>query len=281
MNIAEAIELGGERLRNAGVDEHRREASSLLVYVIGKEAVFLIAHPEYALTGQEAEAFNEVIGRRANREPFHYIVGHKEFYGLDFEISPGVLIPRPETEILVEDAISIISGSVDPAFFEIGVGSGCISVSILHHAKGAHADGVDISGDALTVAAKNAIRQGVADRLTLRRADVYENLTGSFDLIVSNPPYIPNDDLASLQAEVGQFEPHAALFGGDDGLDVVRRIVRGAPEFLKPRGYLLIEIGFGQAESVKGMFDATIWEGVEFLHDMQRIPRIAKARSRS
>lgn len=281
MNIAAAIKMAGERLSNAGIDEHRREASSLLAHVIGRELVFLIAHPEYELTGSEASSFNEAVGRRASREPFQYIVGHKEFYGLDFEVSSGVLIPRPETEILVEDAISIISGSVDPTFFEIGVGSGCISVSILHQAKGAHADGVDISGDALTVAAKNAIRQGVADRLTLRRADVYENLTGSFDLIVSNPPYIPNDDLASLQAEVGQFEPHAALFGGDDGLDVVRRIVRGAPEFLKPRGYLLIEIGFGQAESVKSMFDPTIWEGVEFLHDMQRIPRIAKARSRS
>jgi release factor glutamine methyltransferase len=281
MNIAEAIRTADERLRIAGVDEHHREAASLLAHIIGREAVFLIAHPEYELTGAVACAFDEVVARRERREPFHYIVGRKESYGLEFEVASGVLIPRPETEILVEDAIESLSALADPDLFEIGVGSGCISVSILVNVPNGLAVAVDISGEALSIAGRNAARHGVADRLELRKGDVYEGLEGAFDLIVSNPPYIPDGDLASLQAEVGGFEPHGALFGGGDGLDIVRRIVSGAPRFLKPGGGLLIEIGFGQAESVKDMFEAGVWEDVDFLPDMQRIPRIAKARSRS
>ena len=280
MNIGAAIKMADVRLRTAGIDEPRREASSLLAFAIRKEPVFLIAHPEYELTDTEAAAFEQVIARRAGREPFHYIVGKKEFFGLDLEVARGVLIPRPETEILVEDAISILSEMNEPAFFEVGVGSGCIAVSILHHVRNGRAVGVDISDEALAIAARNANRHGVADRLMLRKTDVYEGLAETFDLIVSNPPYIPDADLARLQAEVGRFEPHAALFGGDDGLDVVRRIVDGAPEFLRNGGYLLIEIGFGQAVSVKDMFDMEHWESVEFVPDMQNIPRIAKARRR-
>jgi release factor glutamine methyltransferase len=280
MNIAAAINSGAERLSSAGIAEYRREASALLASILNKEAVFLIAHPEYVLTESESASFGNVIVRRAAREPFHYIVGHKEFYGLDFEVSPGVLIPRPETEVLVEDAIAILSALANPVFYEVGVGSGCISVSVLRNAKKARASGVDISETALSLAARNAERHGVADRLTLRNADVYDGLEGTFDLIVSNPPYIPDGDRAFLQAEVGEFEPHTALFGGHDGLDVVRRIVEDAPGFLNPGGFLLIEIGFGQAEIVKGLFDSNVWEQVGFLSDLQNIPRITKSRLR-
>lgn len=278
MKIFEAIGSAAIRYRDAGIANERREASSLLAFVLGREDVFIIAHPEYELTENEAAAFEYVVRRRALHEPFHYIVGRKEFYGLEFEVVPGVLIPRPETEILVEAAISILSGSESPVFYEIGVGSGCISVSILHNVNTARAVGVDVSDMALSVTARNADRHGVAGRLTLRKADVFDALDGAFDLIVSNPPYLEDGDLESLQAEVGGFEPHTALFGGRDGLDIVRRIVAGAPEFLKPHGFLLIEIGFGQAGSVKELFDAAVWESVEFLPDLQGIPRIVMAR---
>ena len=280
MNIFAAIDSAAIRFRDAGIANERREASSLLAFVLGREDVFMIAHPEYELSKSEAAAFENVVKRRALREPFHYIVGRKEFYGLEFEVAPGVLIPRPETEILVEAATSIMSGTESPAFYEIGVGSGCISVSILQNVNTARAVSVDISETALSVTARNADRHGVAGRLTLRKADVFEALFGAFDLIVSNPPYIEDGDLESLQTEVGGFEPHTALFGGRDGLDIIKRIVAEAPEFLKSHGFLLIEIGFGQAGSVKELFAAAVWESVEFLPDLQGISRIVKARMR-
>ena len=280
MNISQAKSWAANILNDAGIPEFRRETASLLAFVLQKETALLIAHLEYELTGSEAAAFEKVVKRRASREPFQYITGRQEFYGLEFDVSPSVLIPRPETEILVEAAIGILSEMESPWLFEIGLGSGCISVSILHAVAGASAVGVDISGAALAVAAKNAGKHNVAGRLTLRVADVYDGSCGKFDMIVSNPPYIPDRHLKSLQDEVGQFEPHEALFGGTDGLSVIRRIVAGSAQFLKPKGYLLVEIGFDQAESVKEMFDPCLWKNVEFLPDLQGIPRIAKARFR-
>ncbi|CAN5410183.1 peptide chain release factor N(5)-glutamine methyltransferase [soil metagenome] len=277
MNITEAIAAAAARLEKSGVAEHRREASSLLRFVLDKDQTFLIAHPEYVLSESEESEFNVVIERRAGREPYHYIVGTREFYGLDFEVSPGVLIPRPETEILVEDAIAFCSNIDDPSIFEIGVGSGCISISLLYNLKNANGIAVDISSSALEIAAKNARRHGVFDRLKLCESSLFDNLEGRFDLIVSNPPYIPDSDLDGLQKEVVQYEPHSALFGGADGLGIVRQIVAGAPDFLKPGGRLLIEIGFGQAEAVEKMFDTEIWSSVDFLLDFQGISRVARA----
>ncbi len=278
MTIAEALSTATARLTENEVSEPRREAASLLSFVLQKNTAFLIAHPEYQLAPTENDAFENVVTRRSAREPYQYIVGRQEFYGLDFEVVPGVLIPRPETEILVEAAIKILADSENPNFLEIGVGTGCISVSILHHAKHARADAVDISDAALDLAARNAAKHEVAGRLTLSKGDLYHDITTNYDLIVSNPPYIPDTDLVGLQPEVGKFEPHTALFGGHDGLSVVRRIIAAAPEFLKPAGCLLIEIGFGQSASVKELFDPEIWGNVDFIPDFQGIPRIAKAR---
>ncbi len=275
--VADAIADAAARLKKAGIEESRREAASLLSYVLAKDAVFLIAHSEYKLTAEQSNAYELTIRRRAGREPFHYITGTKEFYGLEFAVAPGVLIPRPETELLVETAVKIISDMTKPEFFEIGVGSGCISISILHEVKTARAIGVDISQTALAFASRNAVRHDVIDRLTLRPGDVYAGLEATFDLIVANPPYVPDGDLASLQPEVGEFEPHSALFAGTDGLAVVRRIVAGAPQFLRPKGIILIEIGFGQSASVKKLFDASLWCDVGFIRDLQGIERVAKA----
>lgn len=280
MNIADTLTYAAKSLSDCGVAESRREASSLLAFVLQKDAAFLIAHPEYELKETEAAKFDDAVNRRAAREPFQYIVGHQEFYGLDFEVCPGVLIPRPETEILVECAIGMLSEYAHPTFCEIGVGTGCISVSILHKVSSAKAVGVDISDLALSLAAKNAVSHHVANRFALSKGDVFERLSGRFDLIVSNPPYIPEGHLESLQAEVTKFEPHTALFGGADGLGIVKRIIDGSPQFLDPNGHLLIEIGFGQAARVKELFASEQWDRVEFLPDLQGIPRVVKARSR-
>ena len=280
MNIAAAIANAAAVLEDAGIPEPRREASSLLAFVIKEDAAFLIAHSNDSLAAPYKMMFDACVRRRAKHEPFQYIVGRQEFYGLDFDVTPDVLIPRPETEILVEKAIDLLSHIDTPRFYEIGVGSGCISVSIVHSIKTASGVGVDISGKALSVATRNAETNNVADRLTLRQGDLFDGLNERFQMIVSNPPYIPIAELAALQPEVRDFEPHTALSGGDDGLDVIRRIVTGAPEFLETQGYLLLEIGFDQAERVVDLFDQTLWQPPETLPDLQQIPRVVIARLR-
>jgi len=277
MNIASAIDFGCGALDEAGITAPRREAASLLCYILNKNAAFLIAHPEYELTADRSLLFKSVVRRRALREPFQYIVGRQEFYGLAFEVRPAVLIPRPETEILVETAINFLSRFEHPRFFEIGVGSGCISISILYTLQKASGVGVDISEQALESAAQNARKHGVTDRLILREANLFDGLGESFDLIVSNPPYIPDADIASLQPEVVDFEPRTALAGGIDGLSIIERIVDNAPSHIRTGGGLIIEIGFGQAALVRGFYDPGVWSGVEFLPDLQGIPRIVKA----
>lgn len=278
MNIAEALAQASSTLASAGVSESRREASSLLSFVIIRPAAFLIAHPEYELTEDERARYTDAVGRRSRREPFQYITGKQEFYGLEFDVGPGVLIPRPETEILVEAAIERLSPLDSPRLLEIGVGTGCISIAVLHSVKHASAVAVDISPIALRTAGRNANKHEVGDRLTLQMGDVFEGLNGSFDLIASNPPYVPATDIAGLQPEVRDFEPHLALSGGLDGLDVVQRIVAGASQLLNSGGSLLIEIGFGEADGVRQIVDPSIWDDVRFLPDLQGIPRIFAAR---
>ena len=280
MNIAAAIANAAAVLEDAGIPEPRREASSLLAFVIKEDAAFLIAHSDDSLAAPYKMMFDACVRRRAKHEPFQYIVGRQEFYGLDFDVTPDVLIPRPETEILVEKAIDLLSHIDTPRFYDLGVGSGCISVSIVHSIKTASGVGVDISGKALFVATRNAETNNVADRLTLRQGDLFDGLNERFHMIVSNPPYIPAAELAALQPEVRDFEPHTALSGGDDGLDIIRRIVTGAPEFLETQGYLLLEIGFDQAGTVVDLFDQTLWQPPETVPDLQQIPRIVVARFR-
>lgn len=283
MNISTALKYAAEILNDSGVANPGREASSLLAFALDKPSAFLIAHPEYELTNDETDRYEGFVERRANREPFQYITGRQEFYGLDFQVSPDVLIPRPETEILVEEAIrelnklKELNKLSELAFCEIGFGSGCISVSILHNVPNATAIGVDISEKAIAVAERNAARHGVADRLTLIKGDLFAGIDQKFDMIVSNPPYIPFADLTDMQKEVRDFEPHNALFAGNDGLDIVRRLIEEAPEHLSPCGLLLIEIGFGQAEKLRGRFDLSIWNEPEFLTDLQGILRTVKA----
>lgn len=268
-------------MKQNGIAEPRREARSLLQFALKKDKTFLIAHPEYELSKTEKTEFEKLLTRRAGHEPLQYIRGFQEFYGLDFVVTPDVLIPRPETELIVEAAIGILKSKEKPCFCEIGVGSGCISVAILHSIKDSLAVGADVSEKALEIAKLNAGKNSVADRLKLIKSDVFENFENEkFDLVVSNPPYVPTEDFATLQCEVRDFEPHTALTDGGDGLSIIEKIITDAPRFLKPDCYLLMEIGFNQSLRVKEMFDETIWQTVEFLPDLQGIPRMLKARLR-
>ena len=277
-SIREQLLFGFESLSGADVAEPAREASLLLQFALARDKTFLVAHPEYDLTEAEEKLYLSVLERRANHEPYQYIIGRQEFYGLDFIVTPDVLIPRPETEILVEEAIRLMRENGWKRFFEIGVGSGCIAVSILKNVLNVTAVGGDISLEALDVAHRNAETHDVLDRLALKLSNIFADIdTEKFDLIVSNPPYVPLTDISGLQAEVRDHEPHVALTDGGDGLSIVREIVNGAKDRLRHRGVLLIEIGWDQSERVKAMFELNEWTPVQFLPDLQGIPRILKA----
>lgn len=278
-DIAQTLREASARLAESGIEDPSRQAASLLALVLKQDRAFLIAHPEYELTREEELRFDGYLERRRKREPLQYIRGTQEFYGLDFVVSPGVLIPRPETELLVENAIEILKENEASVFCEVGVGSGCIFVSILHEARTSSAVGLDISAEALRVAGTNAKKHNVAARAELKISNVFGGLGAEkFDLIVSNPPYIPKAEFEKLQPEVRDFEPPGALTDGGTGLSIIQKIIQESPKFLKPKGFLLMEIGFGQAYAVAGMFNTNVWSGVEILPDLQSIPRVVKAR---
>ena len=279
MTIFEALKSASEILRASGVGNAVREAKYLLAFVLNVNQTYLVAHSEYEIPFEEEKRFKDFVTRRARREPFQYIVGRQDFCGLEFSVTPDVLIPRPETEMLVEAAIEILRTKENSTFCEVGIGSGCVAVSILHSIETASAIGLDISEKALKVAKKNAESHRVLERLKLRISDVFENLSGEkFDLIVSNPPYIPREDMRALQAEVRDFEPRAALTDGGDGLSIIEKIIDGAPKFLRSGGFLVMEIGINQADDVQAMFDVKIWRELKILPDFQGIPRTVKAR---
>lgn len=275
MNIAEALKHTANALTEAHVPEPVRESSLLIEHAIDRNRAFVVAHPEYELVEEELQRLCNAVQRRTSHEPYQYIVGRQEFYGLEFRVTPDVLIPRPETEMLVEKSLELVRDLPSPRFLEIGIGSGCIAVSILKNLPAASAVGVDVSKEALEVARSNATRHSVDARLRLEAGDVYDRLAAErYDLIVSNPPYVPSSDLAGLQPEVRDHEPHVALSDGGDGLSIVKRIIHGAPSFLKPGGWLLIEIGFSQAGEVRKMVAAETWESLDILPDLQGIPRM-------
>ncbi len=280
--INEILRKSTEILQASGIVEPRREAASLLAVAVDKNQTFLIAHSEYELSAQQEKRFWEFVRRRASREPFQYITGRQEFYGLEFEVAPGVLIPRPETELIVENAIEISRSKQNALICEVGVGSGCISVAILHEIKTARVIGLDLSRKALEIARRNAAAHQISERIELKFSDVFGVLKNEkFDIIVSNPPYVSSLDIAGLQPEVRGFEPLTALTDGADGLSIIKKIIDEAPAFLKPDGLLLLEIGFNQAGEVRALFAARrqIWQSpVEILPDLQGIPRMVKAR---
>jgi len=285
-SIAEAILQGAHKLRLAGVPEARREAGSLLAHVLDRDRSFILTHAEDVLDQQQLDLFHRYLDRRADGEPSQYITGHQEFFGLDFEVNRDVLIPRPETELLIETALKLLPDApvtqAAPFICDVGTGSGCIAITLAHELPGARVLAVDISPDALAVAKRNAERHAVADRLDFVVSDCLAELAGptapSFDLIVSNPPYVSDRDLAGLQREVREFEPHAALAAGEDGLAVIRRLLVESVAFLKIGGWFVFEIGFNQSEAVRRLIDANTWEELAIHSDLQGIPRTVALR---
>jgi release factor glutamine methyltransferase len=284
--IAGALGAGARALDGAGVPEARREAGSLLSHVLGRDRAFLLTHDDERLTPEQLSAFARAVERRAAGEPLQYIRGAQEFYNLDFEVTPDVLIPRPETELLVEAALELLGALPAPLFCDVGTGSGCVAVSILHELTRARGVALDISPAALEVARRNAARHNVADRLELLVSDCFDALaarpsaTPGFDLVASNPPYVAEDALAGLQREVRDHEPRVALTPGGDGLAVIRRLVNESPRLLKTGGHLLLEIGYDQHERVASLVDPRRWALLDIRPDLQGIPRLVALRLR-
>ena len=282
--IADALREAATALRVAGVAEARREAGSLLSHATGRDRTFIITHADEELTPEHLSALRSAVARRAAGEPLQYITGRQEFYGLDFEVTPEVLIPRPETELLVETALELLKETASPLVCDVGTGSGCIAVALLHARTDARALALDVSPGALRVAERNAERHGVRGRMLALASDCFDALGSEeyadlrFDLIASNPPYVAERDLEGLQREVREHEPRVALTPGGDGLSVIRRLLTEAPQFLKSGGHLLLEIGFNQHEAVHAMIDPRAWQLLDIHKDLQGIPRTVALR---
>jgi release factor glutamine methyltransferase len=262
-----------DRLTTAGCDTPRLDAEVLLAHVLGQDRTWLYAHPQVSLDEDQLNRFAALLYRREQREPVAYLIGSKEFYGLEFAVNPHVLIPRPETELLVETALRILDFALRASggfpildgkskienprpsdgqskIVDVGTGSGCIAIALAKHFPKACVVAMDVSPEALSLAGQNARCHGVADRITFLLGDLLQPLTEPVDLIVSNPPYVSHPELAVAMPEVSRYEPRLALDGGEDGLEVIRRLLPQVREKLKPGGSLLIEIGSTQGFAV-------------------------------
>lgn len=274
MIYREATEWGSTVLAQAGVAEAKLDAWLLLETVCRINRTFYYSHMEEALTLEQQSEYEIAVKKRAERIPLQYITGEQDFMGLNFKVNSNVLIPRQDTETLVEEALKICQPGMK--VLDLGTGSGCIVISIMKNAPGMTATGSDISKQALLVAKENG-KLHEAD-IEWVRSNLYENITGRYDLIVSNPPYIAQADMLNLMPEVRDFEPAGALDGGEDGLDFYRQIVSQSRDYLNKDGYLYLEIGYDQGPAVTNMMCAAGYREVSVIKDLARHERVVKGR---
>jgi release factor glutamine methyltransferase len=285
MTLQEALRRG-ETILRAGPhpDRARRDAELLLRHVAQRDRAALLARWTEKLDARAAEKYAALIDRRAAGEPIQYILGETEFYGLPLRVTPDVLIPRPETEHLVEMTLALAKHFERPHIVDIGTGSGAIAIALAHELPSAAVTAIDLSGTALTIAQENAIRNHVHSRIRFLRGDLLSPLAETahtplpIDIVVSNPPYIAGSERATLAVEVRDHEPALALFAGDDGLDVYRRLIPAAFAALVPRGWVVLEIGFGQEPAIRALLLACGFTNIHFTPDLQGIARVASAR---
>lgn len=276
--MAEIDTIGSSLLHGAaqltGSETARRDAELLLMHVLGRDRAYLLTYPEAQLTSEQSALYEGWLKRRARHEPIQYITGEQEFFGLRFRVTPDVLIPRPETEHLVEAALARLDRERPFQIADIGTGSGAIAVVLAHALPLARVTALDISPAALAVARSNAEIHSVLDRIRFYESDLLEGVAGeSFDMIVSNPPYVAEDEV--LDPQVRDYEPASALFAGRKGLDIYGRLIQHAQHALKPDRWLLLEIGNGQRDALAQLLAS--WNNVSFIADLQGIPRVACA----
>jgi release factor glutamine methyltransferase len=265
----------------------QRDALLLLLHTLNITRAQFYAEPNRPLTPAEQSSFTHSIQRRVAQEPIQYITGHQEFYGLDLLVTPAVLIPRPETEHLVEAVLAELDPAKPLRILDIGTGSGAIAIALAHHLPQAHITAVDLSPVALEIAAANAARHHLTHRIRFLESDLVPGSSAQtaftrearreqYEVLISNPPYIPTIDRDALHPQVRDHEPSTALFAGPDGLDIYRRLVPQAFDALKPNGLLALEIGHGQRDAIAALL--ANWHSVRFVDDLQHIPRVALAR---
>ena len=268
-----------ERLSAEPIGPPRMAAESLLMHVLGRDRAFVIAHPEFLLTDAQAAALVEAVARRASGVPLQYITGRQEFWGLDFLVSPAVLIPRPETEHLVEAAVAKVRELklAKPRIVDVGTGSGCIALAMKSELPEADVHAVDISWEALAVAQKNAERLNLY--VEFGQSDLLSDFRGTqFDMVLSNPPYVGRQEWEKVQREVREHEPEVAVFAGERGIEIYRRLIPEAQAALKPGGWLMMEIGYSMEAAVLELI--TDWDEVRSIPDLQGIPRVVVGRVR-
>jgi len=282
MNFGNAVKWAVSQLSEAGVDSPVLDAQLIVAHAVGCSRLDIIAHPERPVPDPRVvQRLRLLVGCRTARYPLAYVIGYKEFHGLDIIVTSWVLVPRPETEILVDECIQRLNGLPNPRIADIGAGSGAISVAIASSLPRAEVYATEISTKAMQVAEANVEKHFLAGRVKLLQGDMLEPLVGlgiKFDAIVSNPPYIPSADIESLQPEIRDYEPRLALDGGPDGLDAYRRILPESRGLLNDAGFVAVEMGIGEAEAVKAIAIASGYREVEIIRDLAKIERVLVAR---
>jgi release factor glutamine methyltransferase len=280
VQLKEALASAISRLTAQDVPSPRMNAELLLIFILECDRAYLFAHPERALSDDELSRYEAVLAERIRGVPAQYITGHQEFWGMDLIVSPAILIPRPETEHLIETVLDLSSardGGI--RIVDVGTGSGCIALALAKELANAEIDATDISLAALEIARANAVRLQLEDRIHFRQSDLLAGLNPPFDFVISNPPYVGESEADQVQLEVRKFEPHDAVFAGPTGLEVIMRLIPQAHATLRPGGWLLMEISGTIAEQVKGLLKD--WDEVQIKPDLQSIPRVAMARKPS
>ena len=281
--IAKSLRWAEGYLAQRGVPSPYVDAEYILAHILGCQRQDLLIYPDRVVKEDEAAQFNACIERRGRREPLQYITGEVEFRGLLFKVNKDVLIPRPETELLVDEVVKSVTKK-DATILDLCTGSGCIAVCIAREIIDSKVYAVDISEGALAAARENAARHGVGERITFLSGDLFGaisslNLKGMIDVIVSNPPYVSSEEMQELQHEIRDFEPASALYGGKDGLDFYRRIIHDSPYYLAAGGYILMEMGYGQAGRIKELIESeNKFINIEITKDMAGIGRTISAR---
>ena len=283
MQLREALRSGLQCLLDHQVPSAELAAELLLMHTLGRDRGYLYAEPEHELSLEAAARYLELIGERATGKPTQYITGHQEFWGLDFEVTPDVLIPRPETEHVVEAVLALARTSPNPVLHivDVGTGSGCIALALASELPQATIVATDISYPALAVASQNATRLGLASCVRFLHGDLLNHfvsgaLRSTFDFVVSNPPYVGRDEMDKVQREVREFEPRLA-WGVKHGDEIYRRLLPQALEVLKPGGYLVVEIGYNMGDEVRGLL-GTGWTRGRVIADLSGIPRVVAAK---
>jgi len=287
--VGEGLNSGIARLRSAGVPSPRMNAELLLMFTIGRDRAFLYGHPEQELSAEEQVRYEDAVRQRSAGIPAQYITGHQEFWGMDFIVSPAVLIPRPETEHVIETVLDHVGRTrpersgmapppATPRVADIGTGSGCIALALAKELPQAEIHATDISSRALEIARANAARLELESRIRFYQGDLLAGFEPhSFDFVVSNPPYVGESEEDSVQLNVRKFEPRNAVFAGPTGTEVIERLVLQAHEVLKPGGWLVMEISGTIASQVRELL--IDWNEVQITNDLQGIPRVVSARS--